>query len=553
MRKFCFILLILFFPVISFARTYIVDVNNPRASDNNPGTENLPFKTISRAVRNLRPGDVVLIKAGVYRESVTIKASGTKDNPIIIKAYPGDEGKVIIKGSEVFKKWKHIPGTNIWFIPWKYKLNPHYPKRWRDFGPYAKRCEMVFVNGKPLKQVLSKKYLKLWTFYVDDSNKKLYISLPLSVFSSKPKIEVSIRQKGIVVRNVRFLIIKGLVVMHIANHHQAAAFSVSGENIIIENCKAEWNNLDGFHIIGKNIYMIKCIASHNGRCGITAGIHNSIIAKCITNWNSWRFGPVCHAGGMKIVGGGPSNNIIINHISKGNNGPGIWLDYGCKNNRIERSIISENVFAGIIIEASSENNFIINNLIFKNKVWKKHPQKTGAGIIIRESSNVWIIYNTIYDNERYGIVIAGGKRKIYYTNKYVINKKVFIINNIISDNKVAGLAFWVWNESATANALLTNKSDFNLWWPGNKWIEIPSTMKSWKKIILKWIKEQNKHSIFLNPKFINPEENNFHLSPDSPAIDRAMVIDWITTDFDGKKRPWGKAPDIGAFEYIPTK
>ncbi|HDD44556.1 MAG TPA: DUF1565 domain-containing protein [Candidatus Desulfofervidus auxilii] len=478
------ILVTLIFPLLSFARVFIVDKNHPQASDNNPGTENLPFKTISRAVRNLRPGDIVLIKAGVYRESVTIKAKGTREKPIIIKAYPGDEGKVIIKGSEIFRNWKQIPGTNIWFIPWKYKLNPHYPKRWKDFGPYAKRCELVFVNGKPLRQVLTKKDLKLWTFYVDDHNKKLFISLPPRIFLSNPVIEVSIRQRGIVVKG-RYLIIKGIAVMQVANHHPNGAFSVVGENIILENCRAEWNNLDGFYVIGKNFYIIKCIASHNGRCGITASIHNSIIAKCITNYNSWRFGPVCHAGGIKIVGGGPSNNLIITHISIGNNDPGIWFDYGCRNNRVNRSLISENVFTGIIIEASSENNFIVNNIIFKNKVWKKHPQKTGAGIIVRESSNVWIVYNTIYKNQRYGIVIAGGKRKIYYTNKDVINQKIFIINNIISDNKVAGLAFWVWDESATASALLSHKSDFNLWWPKNKWIEIPSSKAFWRKTILK--------------------------------------------------------------------
>jgi len=32
-----------------------------------------------------------------------------------------------------------------------------------------------------------------------------------------------------------------------------------------------------------------------------------------------------------------------------------------------------------------------------------------------------------------------------------------------------------------------------------------------------------------------------------------MVINWVTTDFEGRKRPWGKAPDIGALEYIPIK
>jgi len=50
--------------------------------------------------------------------------------------------------------------------------------------------------------------------------------------------------------------------------------------------------------------------------------------------------------------------------------------------------------------------------------------------------------------------------------------------------------------------------------------------------------------------FVNPEGDDFHLLPDSPAIDKGSELSYPAFDFDGVARPQGTAPDIGAFEYI---
>jgi hypothetical protein len=55
---------------------YFVDVNSPKASDANPGTADLPLKTINRAAQLVQPGDMVVVKAGVYREHVRLVRSG---------------------------------------------------------------------------------------------------------------------------------------------------------------------------------------------------------------------------------------------------------------------------------------------------------------------------------------------------------------------------------------------------------------------------------------------------------------------------------------------
>ncbi|MDX1371450.1 MAG: DUF1565 domain-containing protein, partial [Nitrososphaeraceae archaeon] len=51
---------------IAFATNYYVDTNHPNASDNNPGTEELPFKTIQKGIDVAFAGDNVLVKNGTY-------------------------------------------------------------------------------------------------------------------------------------------------------------------------------------------------------------------------------------------------------------------------------------------------------------------------------------------------------------------------------------------------------------------------------------------------------------------------------------------------------
>jgi len=47
---------------LQFTRTYYVDNRNPRASDSNPGTKELPLMTINRAAQALQPGERVAIR-----------------------------------------------------------------------------------------------------------------------------------------------------------------------------------------------------------------------------------------------------------------------------------------------------------------------------------------------------------------------------------------------------------------------------------------------------------------------------------------------------------
>jgi hypothetical protein len=70
----------------------------PWGNDSNDGTEPAPYRTIQRAADSLLPGQTCVIRAGRYRETVTLTRSGAPDQPITFMAAPGEE--VTIDGTD---------------------------------------------------------------------------------------------------------------------------------------------------------------------------------------------------------------------------------------------------------------------------------------------------------------------------------------------------------------------------------------------------------------------------------------------------------------------
>ena len=61
------------------------------------------YRTIQAAADVAKPGDVVMIDPGIYREWVKPANAGTEDAPITYKAR--DKGKTIITGADVVTGW----------------------------------------------------------------------------------------------------------------------------------------------------------------------------------------------------------------------------------------------------------------------------------------------------------------------------------------------------------------------------------------------------------------------------------------------------------------
>lgn len=96
------------------ARTYVVNNRVSNADDDNPGTQARPLRTIQAAADRARPGDTVLVRAGIYREEVVPPRGGdSPDRPIAYRAAPGE--KVSIRGSERIADWRN-QGDGVWMV-----------------------------------------------------------------------------------------------------------------------------------------------------------------------------------------------------------------------------------------------------------------------------------------------------------------------------------------------------------------------------------------------------------------------------------------------------
>lgn len=62
----------------------------------NNGSKVAPWKTIGHSLTQLKPGDTLAIRSGVYYENLYCAIAGTPDKPIAIRAYPGEQ--VILDG-----------------------------------------------------------------------------------------------------------------------------------------------------------------------------------------------------------------------------------------------------------------------------------------------------------------------------------------------------------------------------------------------------------------------------------------------------------------------
>lgn len=69
-------------------------VDAARGDDRAEGSERAPWRTLAHAFRQLRPGETLHLRAGVYYEKPAVVRSGTEEAPITISAYPGERAVI---------------------------------------------------------------------------------------------------------------------------------------------------------------------------------------------------------------------------------------------------------------------------------------------------------------------------------------------------------------------------------------------------------------------------------------------------------------------------
>lgn len=122
-------------------------------NDNNPGTEQSPWLTITKAANTLVAGDTVYIKEGIYNERILIKNSGSPGKIITFAAYPGDSVTIDGTGASV-EMWDglvQISGSSYISISGLRIINSRF------MGIFAGRD--YETNALPSNIILEKNYI----------------------------------------------------------------------------------------------------------------------------------------------------------------------------------------------------------------------------------------------------------------------------------------------------------------------------------------------------------------------------------------------------------
>ncbi|HYA48345.1 MAG TPA: right-handed parallel beta-helix repeat-containing protein, partial [Burkholderiales bacterium] len=435
---------------LEFSKTYYVDNRDPRASDANPGTAELPFLTIDRAARVLGPGERVVIKEGVYRERVDPARGGAgPDRMISYEAAPG--ANVVVKGSRL--------AVSGWEPSTSYRLDSAGADRakvkifrrtledldFRGYNPFGMasvmqnrvylmpkpeelwrhlvRRGMVFVDGRRLKQVeLYRDLAKAdGAFWCEHNGLAIHVRLPGDSDPAGHAIELAIQEQVFAPRTegLAYIRVKGLSFEHGANGFpvpQRGMVSMSrGHHWTFEDCAfrqangvaldigaQDWD-MEPPSVIGCAIVR-RCHIEDAGVCGIAgAAVQDTLIeSNLIEHVGDRDVELAWETGGIKLH---MTKNCLLraNVIRHTIHAEAIWLDYENVNTRVTGNVMGdtlETLRGGIYLEASHEPNMIDNNIIWKATEGAgggsyNMPGHGGWGITVDGSDGTVVAHNLI--------------------------------------------------------------------------------------------------------------------------------------------------------------
>jgi len=472
-----------------YSKTYVVNQKHPQASDQNPGTRELPLKTINNAAQKVKAGERVLIYSGIYRETIRPINDGT--GPVKMISYESAPGeKVIIKGSRVLDTiWEqrqantNVVNDSTSAFTWSRKIwvtkisddffeKDYYPfklpnitseehnlmpwaKLVKKLAPYNSSRGLIFQNGKRMIQLEDYGDLSKvpGSFWIDKDGEIVYIHPFDGKDPNNDLFEVGVQSHLFKPQKVGmgYIQIRGLTFEHCANGFlrtsTGAVTALGGHHWIIEDNTIRQNNSSGlefgyyaFEFKDPNPENIQpredddlggMIVRNNSiyECG-TAGIRSYSVKEGIISNNE-----IYNCGWQDAENYWECSGIKIlkatktlvkgNHIYNIQGGNGIWLDWDIQYSRVTANIIHD-------IQNIQGGIFVeaskVPNLVDNNFIWNID----GNGIYGNDTDYL-MVYHNLVANTTGPVVnaVVSTKRKLNGQWLTANHNKVF--NNIFID------------------------------------------------------------------------------------------------------------------------
>ena len=418
------ILIVMWSVVDASAGTYYVAMQDQNASDQNAGTEDLPWKTLGHATETTREGDVVFVKSGVYCEGLIPKTNNVHfsafENDAVILAPP--DSKTISQSA-----WTPVKGLkNV------YECMP--PNR-TSVSAWGGDC-VLRVDGLALEFVSVKRdpnsktarpanlihsEVRRWTVL---ENGKLQINLG----SGDPaRHQIELAEKGVgIVLNTKSCSVRGFEI-----RDADTGLSLRGEKNVAEDCVVR-DATHGADLSGSDNVIRRCAFMHcwvginagdcPGRHIIEENLLTGIGHPCLRNRspqtdlnNPW--GPRCgiHFGNINFT-------VIRYNVLSDVVWAGWWPDVNCYGNYFYGNLVWNGGNRGIYNEYPSNDSRILYNAIAGCE----------DGITFRFCWHTMTMYNYLSGNTNSGLTFWGPHTDATY-----------LFDNLISRNLVEGSRFCV--------------------------------------------------------------------------------------------------------------
>ncbi len=487
--------------------------------DNNPGTRSLPLRTIQRAADLARPGDIVTVHSGVYRERVTPPRGGESDlRRIVYQAAHGE--KVEIKGSEVVKNWVPVQDG-----VWKVTLPNSF---FGSFNPYSDPIQGDWFNPKGRQHHTGAVYLKgewlseaaelaeimqpthseaLWFGQVDEKNTVIWAQFN-GVNPNDEMVEINVRRTLFYPAEPEknYITVRGFILRHAATPwapptaeqvgligtHWSKGWIIENNEISHSRCSGltlgkygdEWDNTSANSAEGyvktieralKNGWNGETIGHHivrnntihdceqTGICGSLGAIFSRITGNHIYNIWKKRLFTGAEMAGIKI-------HAAIDMLVKNNRihaaGRGIWMDWMAQGTQITANLLYDNSTDDLFVEVN-HGPFLVDNNLFLSGVNLFDMSEGGAfvhnlfagQIISQPEPNRTTPYHPPHSTTVAGLIHTRGGDNRFYNNILVGSGDP---KAPVKDSKrSAGYGLWVYD--AREFPLQTGG---NLYWGG---------------------------------------------------------------------------------------
>ena len=544
--------------------------------------------TVKNALASASAGAYILFTTGTYYnlpgDADPVLSTNTDPEGYVINKkltlQPVPGAKPWIKGSVPVTGWTAVR-TNVWSHPWNRSFankgnqaNGSNPKVNIDPAhPLAGYWDQVYVNNKPLVQVLTPAEVTADTFCVDDAANLIYIGTPNPSAST---VEVTAYEGAF-----RFVpgsggdpagtTIRGIGFEHFAN----APLLIDADNMTVDHCVLAWNGGSALTVrtggatvalVGNNCTISNSVITCNGGKGIgingelktsKPNINATVTGNEISYNNNEEFNKSWDSAGMKLGYCQATNDTTLanatyvadNYVHH-NFCTGLWTDIECKGVIFFRNTIASNGAAygtantvfGIYNEVSSLNVNAYNTLY-----------DNGFGIGISGAKGIQLWNNTLVRN---GVLVKYVGQTVFPTPPF---NHIVKNNLIVNDSSLftrplmdAGDTY----KKGSAALFVPGGLDYNLYFRDTGVSTTPATTIRWDVgagSIVSYpsldafraansafeaggaeYNNQSVSSLFVQGASTPPATNDFELKTDSLAINRGVTLPSLVANLIGR-------------------